>query len=239
MSQADKEYAALERVRGFVYRSRELIERISAEDLVQKGGVNPYLARALGMRTVGEVVEFFVGRRVERSLGTSFGNVLDDVLRILLGGRKGKDISASHGGWIAWWDIVLQDRKVVISVKSGPADMDKDQVLYFAQRAREAEEKGFKPFLVFAYGKEAFPVIEEYLKRGGFAPEAYLRIGSGVFQEFLADPRYHKKALEVFGAAGERAGDILMLLEEKVKELTETLEGRYGGDVNRMLEDMF
>jgi hypothetical protein len=239
MWQPDKKSVALDRVREFVNRSRELIEGISVEDLVEKGGVNPYLAKALGMRTIGEVVEFFVSRRVERSLGTSFGNVLDDVIRVLLGGRKGRELSARYGVWVGWWDIVLEDKKVVISVKSGPADMDKDQVLYFAQRAREAEGKGYRPFLVFAYGKQAFPVIEGYLRREGFAPEEYLRIGRAVFEEFLEDPAYYREALEVFSTAGRETGDIFALIEEKVKELTKLLEEKYGNDVNRMLEDMF
>jgi hypothetical protein len=239
MWQPSKKSVALERVRGFVHRSKELIEGISVEDLVEEGGVNPYLAKALGMRTIGEVVEFFVSRRVERSLGTSFGNVLDDVIRVLLGGRRGRELSTNYGRWVGWWDIVLESKRVVIAVKSGPADMDKDQVLYFVQRAKEAEEMGFRPFLVFAYGKQAFPVIEDYLRRGGLAPEEYLRIGKSVFEEFLGDSAYYREVLEVFSTAGKETGDIFALVEDKVKELTTVLERKYGNDINRMLEDMF
>ncbi|MEM2276849.1 MAG: PmeII family type II restriction endonuclease [Thermoproteota archaeon] len=233
------EQKALRRVKEFVSRAKELIEEISADDLIEKGGVNPYMAKALGMKTVDEVVEFFVSRRVERSLGTSFGNVLDDVIRILLSGLRGKELVRQYGNWIKWWDVVLPDRRIVISVKSGPADMDKDQVLYFAQRAGEAEAKGFRPFLVFAYGKRAFPVIENYLREEGYDPEKYLRMGKGVFKEFLTDPAYYKTALKVFSTAGEEAGDIFELIEEKVKALTEELKKRYNNDVNRMIEDMF
>jgi len=233
------EERALKRVKEFVSKAKELIEGISADDLIERGGVNPYMAKALGMKTIDEVVEFFVGRRVERSLGTSFGNVLDDVIRTLLGGLRGKEAAGRYGGWIKWWDVVLPDRKVVISIKSGPADMDKDQVLYFIQRAKEAEAKGFRPFLVFAYGKRAFPVIENYLREGGYDPEKYLRIGKSVFEEFLADPTYYKVALRLFSIAGEEAGDIFELVEERTRILAEELKKRYNNDVNRMIEDMF
>jgi hypothetical protein len=229
----------LERVRRFVLNAKKLIEEISADELVEKGGVNPYMAKALGMRTIDEVVEFFVSRRVERSLGTSFGNVLDDVIRILLGGVRGKDLTAQYGEWIKWWDIVLPGERVVISVKSGPADMDKDQVVYFAQRAREAIEEGFRPYLVFAYGKRAFSVIENYLSKEGLDPKEYLRIGKGVFEEFLGDSSYYREVLRMFSTAGEEAGDIFELVEGKVRSLTDELKRRYGGDVDRMLEDMF
>jgi len=236
---AEREREVLARVRRFVRRARELIEEISVEHLVEEGGVNPYMVRALGMRSIDEAVEFFVHRRVERSLGTSFGNVLDDVIRILLGGLRGKDLSGVYGRWIEWWDAVLQDRRVVISVKSGPADMDKDQVLYFAQRAREAKERGFRPFLVFAYGKRAFPVIVEYLRREGLAPEEYVRVGRSVFREFLSDQDYYRRALGLFGAAGEEAGDIFTLIDGKVEALARELKHRYGGSLDKMLEDMF
>ncbi|MEM3467047.1 MAG: PmeII family type II restriction endonuclease [Candidatus Jordarchaeales archaeon] len=237
MTEAERQ--ALERVRKFVFRAKKLIEGISVEHLIEEGGVNPYMAKALGMKTIDEVVEFFVNRRVERSLGTSFGNVLDDVLRTLLGGLKGRKLVAKYGDWIGWWDAVLLDRKIVIAIKSGPADMDKDQVLYFVQQAKVAEAEGFRPFLVFAYGKQAFPVIESYLQDEGFAPEKYLRIGKAVFEEFLVNNTYYKEALKIFGIAGKEAGDIFALVEERIRLLTAELKKRYGNDVNKMLEDMF
>lgn len=220
-------------------RARELIEGISVDSLVEEGGVNPYMVKALGIKTIDQMVEFFVARRVERSLGTSFGIVLDDVLRTLLGGQRGRDLVRRYGGWIGWWDIVLPERRVVISVKSGPADMDKDQVEYFAQKAREAEREGFRPYLVFAYGKRAFPIIENYLRARGLDPEKYLRVGREVFREFLGDPEYYRRLLELFGAAGRGAQEIFELIDRKVRSLAEELRRRYGDDLDKVLEDMF
>ena len=236
---ARREAEALARIKEFVSRAKGLIDEITPEQLINEGGVNPYMAKTLGMKTIDEVVMFFVNRRVERSLGTSFGNVLDDVVGILLGGVKGRHICKSHGAWLKWWDSVLLDKKVVMSIKSGPADMDKDQVELFSQRAKEAEAKGFKPFLVFAYGKQAFPVIEGYLNKFGYPPAEYLRIGKAVFEEFQPEKDYYKKVLKVFDTAGEDSGDIFAMVEEKTKTITEDIKRRYKGDVNKMLEDMF
>jgi hypothetical protein len=235
----DRRREALERIKVFVLNAKKLIEGISVGDLIDKGGVNPYMARALGMSTIDEVVGFFVNRRVERSLGTSFGNVLDSVLRILVGGKAGKDLVNIYGKWIKWWDIVLPEEKIVISVKSGPADMDKDQVEYFADRAKEAKEYGFSPFLVFMYGKKAFQVIESYLRKNGLDPDECLRIGKSVFEEFLKDPTHYKYALELFQVAGNEAGDIFGLIESKINSLTEELKRRYNDDLDKMFEDMF
>ena len=240
MSQGHREDEALLRVKRFTSRVKELVDRVSASDLIDQAGVNPYLAKALGFRTIGEVVEFAINRRAERSLGTSFGNVLDDTVRLLLGGVKGRDVAKATGAkWMDWWDVALVDKKAVMSVKSGPADMDKDQVMYFAQRAREAEKNGYRPYLVFAYGKQAFGVIETYLVHNGLSTEKYLRIGKSIFGEFLGDPSYYEKALALFDAAGKDVGDLFTLVEEKSSAVTKELEAKYGGDLDKMLRDMF
>ncbi|MCX6767118.1 MAG: PmeII family type II restriction endonuclease [Candidatus Micrarchaeota archaeon] len=236
---AQREKEALARITKFVENAENLIEKISAEDLIEKAGVNPYLAEALGMETIDEIVGFFLQRRVERTLSTSFGSVLEDSLRILLGGAKGKELGPKYGDWIKWWDIVIPDKKVAISAKSGPADMDKDQVKHFLVRAREAERKGFRVYLVFAYGKRASPLVAAYLEKGGLDPKKYLRIGKGVFREFLNDPAYHEKTLGIFFAAGKGAGNVFEAAEEKTRKITDEFNKRYAGNTKRMLADMF
>lgn len=221
----------------FSRNAKKLIESISASVLVEQGGVNPYMAKALGFKTIDETVEFFVHRRVERSLGTSFGNILQSVLRILSGGRDGKEKISDEGKWIGWWDIVLRDRKV-ISVKSGPADMDADQVKECARKIKEAESKGYKPYLAFAYGKEAFSVIGGTMNKLGLNPADYIRVGKGVFQEFVGG-HYHSEILKVFGEASGEAGDIFAFTEKKIKLLTSELNKRFGSDLNKMLAAMF
>lgn len=240
MPQDARERHALDRIKEFSSKVRALVDRVTADDLIERAGVNPYLVKALGLKTIEEVVEFAINRRVERSLGTSFGNVLDDTIGLLLGGVKGKEQAKATGAkWLAWWDVILVGNRAVLSVKSGPADMDKDQVEYFAQRAREAEKNGYRPYLVFAYGKQAFSVIETYLRQNGLDPSTYLRIGKAVFEEFLGDPTYHLKAMGLFGVAGAGVGDLFTLIDGKAREVTEELKKRYGGDVNKMLMDMF
>jgi len=67
----------------------------------------------LGVNTIEDVVELFIYRRVERSLSTSFGNVIEAFLRDLLGGKSGKDMDSGckkregKKPWICWWDIVI------------------------------------------------------------------------------------------------------------------------------------
>lgn len=224
------------------------------EDLIDKGGINPYLVTALGFKTIEEAVEFFVMRRVERTLGTSFGNILEKFIIIIFGGKSGKDVNSNckkrqvkDKSWLCWWDVVI-DRPIkdgnekwngiVMAVKSGPANMDKDQVEHFCQKARQAEEKGYRPYLIFVYGKEAWSVITTTLKSQGFHPKRYLRIGKEVFEEFFDDSGYYKRALELFSVGG-LSKDLFELIDTKKAALVKELTIKYGKNLNEFLQSTF
>jgi len=244
--------AALRHVLEFVKRARELIKDIRPEHLTEEGGLNPYMVAVLGVDTIEGVVELFVHRRVERSLGTSFGNVIEAFLRDLLGGKSGKAMDprcekrGTERPWICWWDIVIpgevekDGRKykgVVLSVKSGPADINKDIVERFIQHAKEAEENGYRSYLVLTYGKRAFTVAETTLRSWGLDPKKYLLVGREIFREFLGDPNYYEQVIDTFRSIGGGI-DIFELMEKKIKELTEELRKRYGDDINKLLKDL-
>ena len=252
LGKEDRETLALRRIREFVQHAKELIEGIKPEHLIEEGGLNPYMIAALGVDTIEEAVELFVYRRVERSLGTSFGNVIEAFLRDLLGGKSGKDMDPrcrGRGGrkpWICWWDIVIprefekDERKyrgIALSVKSGPADLNKDIVERFIQHAKEAEENGYRPYLVLTYGKRAFTVAESTLRAWGLDPKEYLLVGRDIFKEFLGDPSYYERAIDLMRSVSGEI-DIFELMEKKIKELTEELRKRYGDDIVRLLKEL-
>jgi len=247
-----REERALRHIRSFVRNAEGLIKGIKVKDLIEEGGLNPYMVAALGIDSIEDAVELFVYRRVERSLGTSFGNVIEAFLRELLGGRSGREIDTrctSRGErrpWICWWDIVIpreyvrggkRYRGVVLSVKSGPADLNKDIVERFIQHAREAEGNEYKPYLVLTYGKKAFTVAESTLRSWGLDPREYLLVGRDIFREFLGDPQYYDRVIDLIGSAAGEV-DIFKLMEDKIREITEELKRRYGGDVLKLLKDL-
>jgi len=248
----DREVLALRHIREFVRHAKELIEGIRPEHLIEEGGLNPYMIAALGVDSIEEAVELFVYRRVERSLGTSFGNVIEAFLRDLLGGRSGKDMDprcrrrGDKKPWICWWDIIMsrkfeKDGKkykgIAISVKSGPADLNKDIIERFIQHAKEAEDNGYKPYLVLTYGKRAFTVAESTLRSWGLDPKEYLLVGRDIFKEFLGDPDYYERAIDLMRSVSGEI-DIFELMDRKIKELTEILRKRYGDDIVKLLKEL-
>jgi len=254
MSLSPRERRALRYIRKFVAKARELIEEITVKDLIEEGGLNPYMVAALGIDSMEDAVELFVYRRVERSLGTSFGTVIEKFLRELLGGKSGKDLDPRCRGegkkeqkpWICWWDIVLEQkvvedgreyRGIVLSVKSGPADINKDIIETFVNHAREAEANGYRPYLVLTYGKRAFSVAVTSLSEMGLDPEKFLLVGREVFKKFLGDPNYYERAIDLIRSVGGGL-DIFELMEKKVRELVEELRKTYGDDILRLLKDL-
>jgi hypothetical protein len=243
---------ALQHIEKFVSKVKSLIEGVTVDDLIEEGGINPYMVAALNISSMEDIAELFVYKRVERSLGTSFGNVIEAFLRDLLGGRSGKEYpgcgsrSQSSQSWICWWDIVIERefeeegkkyKGVVLSVKSGPADVNKDIVERFVQHAREAMENGYRPYLVLTYGKRAFAVAESTLRGHGLDPRKYLLVGRDIFRTFLGDPNLYDAVIDLIRSAGGRV-DVFDLMERKAKELAEKLRKRYGDDVTRLLKDL-
>ncbi len=244
---------ALDNIKQFVKRAKALIEEIKPEHLTEEGGLNPYMTAALGVSTIEDAVRLFVYRRVERSLGTSFGNVIEAFLRDLLGGISGKDVSdkcrsrqnKGKRPWICWWDIVIQKefkegekryKGIVLAVKSGPADLNKDIIERFIQHAIEAEEQGYRPYLVLTYGKQAFTVARSTLNSWGLDPERYILVGRDIFRVFLGDSRYYEYVIDLIRATS-RGVDIFELMERKVEELTRELKKKYK-DVDSLLKDL-
>ena len=249
-----RESRALEHIYKFVKRAKKLIESIEIKHIINEGGLNPYMIAALGIDSIDDAVEFFVYKRVERSLGTSFGNVIEAFLRDLLDGKSGKDLDPSCKGrrhnmrrpWICWWDIIIprefekEGRKykgIAIAVKSGPADVNKDIVEIFIQNAKEAEENGYKPYLVLTYGKQAFTIAGSTLKAEGLDPKEYLLVGRDIFKEFFGDPNYYEHVIDLIKSVSEDI-DIFDLIDKKIKELSYELKIIYGNDVYKLLKDL-
>ncbi|MEM0463629.1 hypothetical protein [Pyrobaculum sp.] len=249
MISSDRIERALRHIREFASRAAELIMGITPEDLVEEGGLNPYMVASLGINNIRDAVELFVYRRVERSLGTSFGNAIEAFLRDLLGGISGKDhreCKRQRGkSWMCWWDVVVEGeyvetakryKGIVLAVRSGPADFNKDIVERFVQHAREAEQNGYRPYLVLTYGKRAFGVAESTLRSKGLDPQNYMLVGREVFRRLLGQDLYDDVVEKIFSAS--KGLDIFGLMEKKVEELTAQLRDRYGDDIRKLLKDL-
>lgn len=222
------------KLKGFIEKGIKNIKKLTADRLIKEGAINPFLVKALGIKDFDSLAKFYVYQRVGRSLVTSFGTAIEHLVRALArGAKKG------------WWDTVqaLGGTPYFMSVKSGPRDMDKDQVKYFAQRAKEIlkQNPNAVPVIAIGYGRTPWPIIVKTLEEEGLDPKKHIIIGKGLYERITGRPDYHRRLLIITDRvalqtlAGKRVIDII---EDKVKEVARDFKRKYKA-VDDLLLDTF
>lgn len=218
----------------YVTSAAKIISKLSSEKMIEESAINPILAKALGFKDFESLARFYVYQRVGRSLVTSFGMKMENLVKLVTDGEKGE-----------WWDVVKKskDKTYYISVKSGPRDMNKDQTVEFSRRAKLAMKGNKKahPIIAMGYGKKAWPVITDTLRKEGVPPEKHAFVGRDLYALLSGEKDYHLKLLDFVVNVGAKSGKgktILELIDEKVVEISEDFARKYR-TVDELLEDTF
>jgi len=127
----------------FIRRQIENIRNISLEKL----NPNPFIAKSLNLNSPRELIEFNVYALAIRSIVTSMGFFVEDLLL-----STSDSVEKIKSGW----DIVKTDQnntKHYIQVKSGPNDMDKDQIVSWIRKIGDIETQGDRGYIGTTYGK--------------------------------------------------------------------------------------
>jgi hypothetical protein len=223
-----------EKLKEFMARCVKNTKELTANKLVEEGAINPFLVKALGITDFDSLAKFYVYQRVGRSLVTSFGAAIEHLVRALARGtRQG------------WWDAVqtIGGTPYFMAVKSGPRDMDKDQVKYFAQKAREIlkQDPNAVPVIAIGYGRTPWPIIVKTLEEEGLDPKKHLLVGRELYARITGQPDYHGKLLIITDrvALKELAGKkVIDIIEDKVKEVARDFKKKYK-TVDDLLLDTF
>jgi hypothetical protein len=229
-----QETAVKAQIAKFVRKSLQNIDELTAKELIQDSAINPFLVKALGISDFDALARFYVYQRVGRSIVTSFGTVIEKMVEALAGGTSG-----------TWWDVVtdIGGTKYYMSVKSGPRDMDKDQVQHFAQRARELlqTEPNAHPIIAMGYGKGPMGVISPTLRNERLDPDRHTLTGKQLYDTITGVPDYHKKLLQLTSEAAVQAlqgSKIIEIIENKVNGIAGDFKRRYK-TVDELLWDTF
>lgn len=221
-------------VEKFIEKGIKNIKELTAEEMIRDAAINPFLVKALGIDDFDSLARFYVYQRVGRSLVTSFGTTIEKMVVALSGGEK-----------VTWWDtkVSIQGTPCYLSVKSGPRDMDKDQVQHFARMARElrSREPNAVPIIAMGYGREPLGVIAPTLRQEGLDPDRNTLTGKKLYETITGQQNYHKRLLEITSAVAlrELSGKrIIQIIEEKAKEISEAFKRKYK-TVNDLLLDTF
>jgi len=229
-----KEDQIQELLTNFVKNASVIIGKLSAERMIEESAINPILAKALGFKDFDSLARFYVYQRIGRSLVTSFGMKMENLVKLAVDGEKGE-----------WWDVVKKSGSVnyYVSVKSGPRDMNKDQTVEFSRRAKKimSEDSKAHPLIGMGYGKIVWPVITSTLKKQGLDPERHTFVGKRLYELLTGDKDFYKKLLDfVVNVESEviKGKTILQLIDEKVDEISKGFKKKYK-TIDDLLLDTF
>lgn len=208
--------------RDFTRRQVENISALSLDSL----NINPLLIRSLNLKTPLEVFEFNVNAAVSRSIVTSMGYFVQNLLEV-----TSDDVEKVKSGW----DLVKHvpdGTNHWIQVKSGPNDMDKDQIIYWLHEIQNVEGHGDHGYIGMTYGKRDNSTVSLSLMRT-YIPDMEIRtlVGRELWDFLSGDGQFHVRlfdSLRVSAANILGSRSIQEEIEKKILGILTEFEGRYG-----------
>ncbi len=211
--------------RNFTRKQLKKIRSVTLDALMP----NPFLITSLNMFTPDEVVRLNVYMTVTRSIVTSMGFFVEDLM-------ASSSASATKCPRGSGWDLIKIDAdgtKHWIQAKSGPNDMDKDQVAdVWAKRIVEKIEQGQSAYIGITYGKRTnvtvtLPILKQWLPDW----EMHTLIGRELWDFLADDPEYHTVLFDALRRAAQQVlGDSCICdeIEQCIERVRAEFIGRYG-----------
>ena len=193
---------------------------------------NPLLGAALKLDNPEELVRYCVYASASRSLVTSMGTMVEDLL--LYSNVDVKDGADYQEGLSNKWDLVIErldSVRTYIEVKSGPNDMDKTQIKSYSNEIKALEADGYKGFIGIGYGRKDMasvttPMLRLYLDDW----EEHTLIGTELWEYVSNHPGYHMKLMTVIKDTASvvlKKKSIIKLIEQRIKTLTAEFKETY------------
>jgi len=224
--------------RDFTKRQLEMIQGLNLDNL----NPNPFLIKTLNLHTPKEVVRINVYMAATRSIVTSMGFFVE---KLLLASSDSVEKAPRGSGW----DIIKEGdggQRHWIQVKSGPADMDKDQIVYWSQKIQEKLSEGENAYIGITYGKRTNVTVTIGLMKQ-LLPDWELKtlIGRELWDFISDDPEYHTRLFDTLRRSAQAvlaSHSICEEIERCVDRVTGEFVAKYGdGDagVSNYISDIF
>jgi hypothetical protein len=222
--------------RDFVRKQVKMLDSLTLERM----SPNPFLIKCLNLKTPREVIELNVYMFATRSIVTSMGFFVEKLL------LASSDSAAECENP---WDILKTDsrrKRHWIQVKSGPNDMDADQIKYWSRLIAKKVSKGDKAYIGITYGKRTKTGVTMGLFKT-YLPDWEKRtlIGRELWDFISEDPTYHEKLFPMLAdAASQVLGEesIEERIQARIESITKEFSKTYGASSNgvrKYLGDIF
>lgn len=213
----------------FIRKQTKMLSDMSLEDI----NTNPLLCSALKLETVSDLVRYNVYALATRSIVTSMGYLVQDLL--LYSSSDVFDGKEYKEGKNTKWDIVVERLDAVrsyIEVKSGPNDLDAAQVKNYKAEIRAVEKKGHKGYIGITYGKRDANTVTMNLFRLYLDNwEERTLIGTELWDFVSENESYHEELMSMIKHTASlvlQKQSIVALIEQKIDVLIEAFDATYG-----------
>ncbi len=203
-------------VRKFVWNAIEEIQATDFDELL----INPFLICAFNFTDHEGVVTFCFYQKVTRSIVTSWGFTVEQMLLVsggtpIIGEKAGFDLRVNREG-----------TEYYIQIKSGPNTMDFDQVQNLNNNLAKLQEyDGRIGILGVTYGKDE--QLSSIMQRVHGYPESVL-IGRNLWDFIAEEKGYTERVLEWASVGLPENINFSTLLEDKRSALIKAWEEKYG-----------
>lgn len=224
--------------RDFTRRQLTMLQNLTLEKI----NPNPFLIRALNLETPEEVVRLNVFMSATRSIVTSMGFFIQKLL------ISCSESAASPPGK-SGWDVIKTTSdgdRCWIQVKSGPNDMDKDQIVYWAVKIQEKFNEGERGCIGIAYGKRTNQTVTIGLLKQ-LLPNWQITtlIGRELWDFVSEDPEYTDNLFETLRQSANQIlaqSSIYDAIEVTAQRLIDEFTRKYGNGsqgVSNYIRDIF
>lgn len=214
----------------FINKQLTMLEDMTLKDI----NSNPLLCAALKLSTPYELVKYNVYALVTRSIVTSMGYFVQDLL--LYSNTDVYDGKNYKEGEHVKWDLVIERIGAIrsyIEVKSGPNDLDKGQVELYESGIKSVEKLGHKGYIGITYGKResdtvSINLFKQYLEKW----EERTLIGTELWDFITADDTYHltlTSSIQQIAESILSQQSIIVKIEERVNALVDGFNQKYKG----------
>lgn len=213
----------------FIRKQTKMLSDMSLEDI----NTNPLLCNALKLETVSDLVRYNVYALATRSIVTSMGYLVQDLL--LYSSSDVFDGKEYKEGKNSKWDIVVERMDTVrsyIEIKSGPNDLDAAQVKNYKSEIYSVERKGHKGYIGITYGKRdantvTLNLFRQYLDNW----EERTLIGTELWDYVSKNESYHEELMSMIKQTATlvlQEQSIVSLIEQRIDVLIDVFNATYG-----------
>lgn len=198
--------------------------------------INPLLIKALGITKPKEIVRFAMYQAVTRSVVTSWGYTVEEILRYSGGeidaptvGEKGARLDLAK---------VRNGKKYYLQIKSGPNSMNVDMVVSLDKAIRKLARQGRTGLLGITYGRKDW--VSGQISGNLTGGKSKILVGRELW-DFVSEMRnYHKRVIAILDYAARKSlkRGFVSLIDEKIKEFYSEWRALYSGKtINKVMEE--